>query len=133
MKLRIYRNSLRFRLTPADVAALNETGVVVETAGFGAGTEFSYSVRTRPNIRAMRASVEPHAISVEIPRSMIHDWRRNQAVGLEHSQPIGKGKTLHIAIEKDFECLEGKMQEPGEIFYPNPNKSCAAKESVAGE
>lgn len=128
MKLRIYRNSLRFRLTPREVAQLEASGIITETIGFGPDDEFSYSLRAHSGIDQIQATLQGRAIFVEIPRSLIHDWSRSDAVGLQQTQPTGNGKTLQIAVEKDFECLEGKTQEPGEVFYPNPMKDCAENE-----
>jgi hypothetical protein len=129
MKLRIYRNSLRFRLGPADVARFNAEGTVVEKMRFGPEAEFSYLLRTEPNVNAIRATLTARAICVEIPINLVRQWSEGKAVGLHHVQQVGSGKTLDILIEKDFECLEGKMNEPGEAFYPNPNKACLANDS----
>jgi hypothetical protein len=132
MKLRIYRDSLRFRLSPSDVARLNSVGVIAETTGFAQDAEFSYSLLLRPDIDAMHATLASRAICVEIPSSLARDWSGSQTVGVRHAQPLGKGKTLEILIEKDFECLEGQVNEPEVVLYPNPNKKCSANEPTAG-
>lgn len=129
MKLRIFRDSLRFRLTPAEVSRLDETGTVVETADFVPEAHFSYSLRTRADIPAMRARLESRAIYVEIPATLVHDWKSGDAVGLHNVQALADGKRLEILVEKDFECLEPQMNPPGEVFYPNPNKNCAVEQS----
>jgi len=129
MKLRIYRDSLRFRLSPADVARLNERGIIVESTRFGPDAEFSYLLKTEPNANTIRATLSSRAVCVAIPRDLLHDWSHSDTVGLHHTQPAGNGKTLDIRIEKDFECLEDRVNEPGEVFYPNPKKACLAGES----
>jgi hypothetical protein len=89
-----------------------------------------YSLSTRSDITQIRATLESRGIFIQIPHSLVHDWSRSDMVGLQQTQPIENGKTLQIAVEKDFECLEGKMQEPDEIYYPNPLKDCLQTESA---
>jgi hypothetical protein len=130
VKLRFHGDSLRFRLTPADVARLVKEGIVAETTKFGPGSEFSYSLRTEANASTICAAVNSRGICVAIPSGMVHSWSQSDTVGLQHAQPVGGGETLEILIEKDFECLEGRS-EPSEIFYPNPNKACLTSESTS--
>ena len=125
MKLRIYRNSLRFRLSPADVERLDSTGTVGETTSFGPEQEFSYSLRAGAKTNLMHAVLSSRGICVEIPAELVREWSRSGTVGLRHSQALSDGKTLDILIEKDFECLEGNSDEQNEALYPNPNQSCA--------
>jgi hypothetical protein len=133
MKLRINRNSLQFRLSAADVERLDEMGAVSEKAEFAPGVEFSYMVRARSAIHAMRASMDANSICVEIPTGMVSDWRQSDEVGLHHSQPLDNGSTLDVLIEKDIECIGGKNSEPGAVHYANPNKDCAPEEELRGD
>jgi hypothetical protein len=124
MKLRIYGDSLRFRLRPVDVARLNEQGTVVEKTRFGPDAEFTYLLRAEPNADVIRAVLSSCIVTVVIPSDLVRDWSHSESVGLHQTQVAGDGKTLDILIEKDFECLDGQMNEPGEVFYPNPSKAC---------
>ena len=127
MKLRIYRNSLRFRLSPADVERLDKTGNISEKSEFSQANVFSYILRTHPNIDSMRALLDPCTICVEMPQALVHDWSRSETVSLRHSQTVSNGKTLDILIEKDFECLEGQSDDFGAALYQNPNKTCLSE------
>lgn len=131
MKLRICRNSLRFRLSPADVARLDGTGVILERTRFGAESEFSYSLYTNPDIDRPRAALDARSIRVELPLSVVRDWSRSDTVGISGSQTAGDGSVLEILVEKDFECLEGRAEDAAEQLYPNPNRACPPKGSAA--
>lgn len=124
MKLRIYRNSLRLRLSQGDVTTLDEVGEVTERTAFGPDGSFSYSLLRRAGSGAIQARLQPRGIVVEVPESLVHEWRGSSTVGMHHRQALGGGEALEILIEKDFECLEGKMKEPGVKLYPNPNAAC---------
>ncbi len=124
MKLRIYRNTLRFRLSPADVAQLAGSGSIREITRFGRSQEFSCSLHARAGLETIRAVLDSNAITVDVPAGMAREWSKSETVGLHHSQPLGDGGSLEIAIEKDFECRDGSSDEPREQLYPNPNKSC---------
>jgi hypothetical protein len=127
MKLRLHRNSVRYRLSPADVTRLDSGGSISETTAFGPELEFSYSLRVRADIEAMRAVLNNHSLSVEIPAALVHDWSNTRAVGLHDIQSFSNGKTLEILIEKDFECRDEGMNDPREALYPNPGKACPSR------
>jgi hypothetical protein len=124
MKLRIYRNSLRFRLSPADVAKLAGSGSIREITRFGGGQEFLCSLNVRAGIEAIQAVLSSNGISVEVPAGVAREWSKSETVGLHYSQPLGDGGSLEIAIEKDFECSDGSSEGPKEELYPNPKKTC---------
>jgi hypothetical protein len=124
MKLRIYRNTLRFRLSPADVAQLAGSGWIREITRFGLGQEFLCSLQARAGIEVIRAVLGSNAISVEVPVGMAREWSKSEMVGLHYSQPVGDGGSLEIAIEKDFECRDGGDEGESEQLYLNPKKTC---------
>jgi hypothetical protein len=124
MKLRLYRDSVRFRLSQGDVTNLLRTGRLTETTTFGAGIQLSYSLRLVSGDAAIRAVFVGNDICVELSRSEAMEWGEGEAVGMNHLQDLGWGKRLEILIEKDFECLEEAMNGAGEELYPNPKKVC---------
>lgn len=130
MKLRLHRNSVRFRLSPADVARLESGGSIAETTAFGPDIEFSYCLEARADIEAMRAVLKSHCLCVEIPAVLVQGWSRTEAVGLHDIQSFGNGKTLEILVEKDFECRDEKLNDPREALYPNPGKECPPSPST---
>jgi hypothetical protein len=122
MKLRIHRNSLRFRLNPGDVQKLDESGEMTESTLFGVGGAFIYSLQSVVGIDKMNALLTARGIVVKVPQMLVRNWRKSEQVGLETKQPLENGKELHILIEKDFECLDVPHDECGEALYPNPRK-----------
>jgi len=72
----------------------------------------------------MRAIFESNRICVQVPRPIARNWGGGDAVGINHLQDVGQGKTLEILIEKDFECLENPMNRAEEALYPNPKNGC---------
>jgi hypothetical protein len=121
MKLRLFENSLRFRLTPAEVAQLASRGFVAGETRFGPKTRLSYCLRATPSVTSITASFDLSNITVNIPPATVAEWARGQQVGLSATQQAGLGTVLKISIEKDFECLDAAKSEPGIEFFPNPH------------
>ena len=104
MKVRIYRNSLRFRLDDDDLDRLLETGSIVEELRFGGAAEESlvYSVETR------ESAIEPEAVYAEgrirvfIRREAAADLASESAVCIDTSQHVEGSAPLSIQVEKEF-------------------------------
>src|SRR5579862_6806764 len=111
MKLRLYGDFIRFRLSPSDVAALDQTGRVKGVTHFGPGLQFEYGLEANFQISEIRCRFECTSLVVELPRAMARKWVQSEQVGINHVQSFAGG-SLKILIEKDFECLHKEDQEP---------------------
>jgi hypothetical protein len=120
MKLRLFENSLRLRLTPAEVAQLIEHGLVSGETQFSAASRLRYCLRASASATSIVASFDSISITVDIPAAAASAWARGQEVGLSAIQPAAGGVMLRILIEKDFDCIDAAKSEPGIEFYPNP-------------
>jgi hypothetical protein len=121
MKLRLFGNSLRLRLTPAEVAQLADRGLVSGETRFGAASRLCYCLRASPSATSLTASFDSINITVDIPTAAAGQWARGDEVGLSAIQQAGDGASLRIVIEKDFDCIDAEKNEPGIEFYPNPS------------
>ena len=122
MKLRIYRDNIRLRLTPSDVHQLMTSRSLMETTHFPTST-FAYICRLTADVAQPTAKFEANQITVDLPLAAAQRWADSPDATLAGSQPIENGRTLQILIEKDFECLLPGKDEPGVELYPNPRKT----------
>lgn len=120
MKLRLFDNSLRLRLTPAEVAQLADRGGVAGETSFSDTIVLRYHLRTSPSAKSVTASFDSTTVAVEIPIALAGEWIRGPEVGLSATQESAPGVILKILIEKDFDCIDSSKNEPGLKFYPNP-------------
>ncbi|HDZ14351.1 hypothetical protein LCGC14_0751260 [marine sediment metagenome] len=118
MKIRIKDNTIRFRLTKPEVAELCEKGYCASHTDFDDVT-FEYGVKMDSQISALSAEFKENAILVSIPDAQVKDWDRNDHIGFENVQSLKDGKTLHLLVEKDFTCLDTRMEDESDN-YPNP-------------
>ena len=121
MKLRIKGNSIRLRLSKAEVEKLVSDGFVEEQTTF-INTAFRYSLQTEVGIKQMSASFEQGRMDVIIPEIFIKDWAANEVVGFDGYMPINGTESLYILIEKDFKCLANAAEDQSDN-YENP-KTC---------
>ena len=122
MKLRIHGNSIRFRVTQNETAALAAGARLEESAQFGTapGEIFTYAVETSSQCHDVRASYSKGMIQVTIPADMARAWATTSQVGIEHAQQVATGTVLKIIIEKDFQCLHSRLAEDERDNFPNP-------------
>ncbi|MDP9172832.1 MAG: hypothetical protein M3O30_03075 [Planctomycetota bacterium] len=122
MKIRLYQDSLRLRLSPDEVRQLDQTGNLHQTTHFGVGVELTCKLQMTAAAKEIHATLHNNTIVIDLPRTLADNWAKGDQVGLTISQPAGDGRWLKILIEKDFECLHPQANEPNASFYPNPRK-----------
>ncbi|MEZ2414321.1 hypothetical protein ACA086_05100 [Muriicola sp. E247] len=117
MKIRIKGNSVRFRLTRSEVEELCSVGYIKETTHFP-GSTFSYAVKKSTG-KKIHASFEEEIITLHINADQLKGWDSNEEVGFEALQQIDPETSLHLLLEKDFVCLDERLEDQSDN-YPNP-------------
>ncbi len=110
MKLRFHGDSLRLRLSQAEMARLAETGRVEDTLTFAPGQILSYSLETGA---ALAAAFDGGRISIVVPVAAAKHWMESEEAGIE-----GASGPLKMLIEKDFRCLHSGEEDAD--AFPNP-------------
>ena len=109
MKLRLEENSLRLRLSAAEVAQFAETGRVAYTIAFGPNSDHTllYSLeRLPPTAEAVAVQVRyaAGALAVEIPAALAQEWTTTEKTGFSAQILVAEGQELRILVEKDLDC-----------------------------
>lgn len=118
MKIRIRRNSIRFRLTRSEVETLYSTGKIMEKTLFNS-SHFIYGIQTKHNIEALEASFENNTITLYFPFKETKVWMHTDKVGYENTIALDNGDELYLLLEKDFVCLDETIEDQSDN-YPNP-------------
>ncbi len=126
MKLRIRDNSIRLRLTQAEVALARKDGLVRGRVLFAGSSHFDYVLESSPAAVAAEATVSSNVLTVSIPESRIIRWSNSDEVSISARQLLDDGSHLSILVEKDFACLAPREDEDETDMYPHP---LAGKES----
>lgn len=120
MKIRIKDNAIRFRLTKSEVAEFCEKGCYESQTEFN-DSIFLYGLRMKESLKELSAVFNANTITLLVPKKMVADWDSNAKIGFENIQSLHNGKTLHLLVEKDFTCLENRIEDESDN-YPNPKK-----------
>ncbi|HKA89305.1 MAG TPA: hypothetical protein VKE22_16675 [Haliangiales bacterium] len=115
MKLRIRGNTLRYRLTQGEVAALAEGRAVAEEVNFGNGL-FTYEILPEDGASGLDARASAWRISVVVPGATARQWNASDDVGLSAETSSG----IKLLVEKDFACLKPRAGEDDADAFPNP-------------
>tara|TARA_B100001250_G_scaffold331734_1_gene296956 strand:+ start:844 stop:1212 length:369 start_codon:yes stop_codon:yes gene_type:complete len=118
MKIRIRGNSVRFRLTKPEVSKLSNEGYFEEKTEFDT-IQLIYAIKASSRYKNLHASFNGNSILIYVPNVLLKDWDSNEKVGFYHDQKTENGKTLILAIEKDFVCLDEIIEDQADS-YPNP-------------
>jgi len=118
MKLRIKGNSIRLRLTKTEVEEFGEKHTVSERVSFAHGQYFAYQIVQSEGTEAVSAVFKNNTITVQIPAVIAEAWTNTDQVGFEQDLKTGEG-SLHILVEKDFQCLHrDDAEEPDNYTHP---------------
>ncbi|MFB2119538.1 hypothetical protein [Parapedobacter sp. 2B3] len=116
MKIRIKGNSVRYRLTRSEVAALAGSDRLEEHTAF-AGKTFTYAIEAAGGDR-LTADFIDNRIVLNMPKAMIDALHHTDKVGFED-----KSGTVSLLVEKDFACIDNTEEDQSDN-YPNPSLSC---------
>jgi hypothetical protein len=119
MKLRVQDNSIRFRLTRAEVDKLHRDGVVSATVSFPGGSRLEYRVETTALVGEPQAQFSAGDLVVRIPETTVRNWATTEEVSIVGAQPLDEDE-LSILVEKDFACLAPRESEDDSDKFPNP-------------
>ena len=118
MKLRIYDDSIRLRLTQTEVARIGKGLPVESVCRFPGGTALTYTLIV-VNAPAIDARLSGERIDVLLPRDRATQWATSDEVSLRSERQ--NNRVLDILVEKDFACREPRDADGTTDLYPNPN------------
>lgn len=122
MKIRIKGDSVRYRLSKTDVAAITGKGYHEEQTRF-AGSTLTYTLQQHADSEQLSATYTDNRITLFIPATFLKDWATNDVVGIEGHMPTEEGRSLYLLVEKDFICLDETTEDQSDN-YANPNQTC---------
>jgi hypothetical protein len=121
MKLRIKGDSLRLRLTRAEVQQLADSGSVEERVHMTPSGVLVYRLARTTEAATLGASFVAGVVEIQVPEKTALDWCASDLVTLEHVQPHGAVR-LRIVVEKDFACLAPRADEDESDNFPHPDE-----------
>jgi hypothetical protein len=123
VKLRLFRDSIRFRVRRPDLEALCSAGCVEHVVRIGPEPADLFTYRLRvvalPDWSVARSGL---GLTVDIPAEAVRRWTASAEVGLSHTAPWG----VRVMVEKDFPCMEPRPGEGNEGTFPRPSGTLPA-------
>lgn len=109
MKLRIEDDTLRLRLSDAEVQEFAATGRVAAAVHFGAAVDqrLTYALeRTAADgpAEAVRVRYAPGALTVLVPGALADAWTATDQNGFSERVALADARQLRILVEKDLDC-----------------------------
>jgi hypothetical protein len=120
MKLRILDNSIRLRLTRAEVAMASTVGIVRARVSVPGGNGLDYVLESLAATNSPSARFSDGALTVMLPESQVLRWASSEQVSIEANETLDNGDSLKILVEKDFACLAPRAGEDDRDMYPHP-------------
>lgn len=119
MKLRIRGDSLRLRLTRAEVTTFAKEGYVEDAVAFPGGARLLYALARSAEGAAVEASLVSSRVLVTLPAELARAWAETDQIGVDAEVRGGAGP-LRVLVEKDFACLKPRAGEDDAGAYPHP-------------
>src|SRR6476469_2494023 len=100
MKLRIEDDTLRLRLSEAEVRDFAQTGRVAATVHFGSGEgqHLTYALErgSQPTETPVQVHFEAGSLTVLVPFGLAKTWVESEQNGFTHDLPLATGQPLRI-------------------------------------
>jgi hypothetical protein len=106
MKLRIHGDSLRVRVTHAEVLELDARGIVEARVRLTDERALGYRLTVAPQVTRIGVGFTGDVIDIRLPEDAAREWCRSDRVSLRDTHSAG-GKELRIVVEKDFDSHDG--------------------------
>ena len=119
MKLRVRHNSIRFRLGQSEVESLWKTGACRETIDFPGGAQLEYMLAASASGKLV-ARFADGVVTVIIPRDELNAWHSRDHIGIRASIDVSTTENLLVLIEKDFRCIDERVDEDQSDAFANP-------------
>ena len=119
MKLRVRDQSVRFRLSPEDVATLGRGESVIGVLRLGPDHTISYGLKVGSH-DVIAVEPVPSGVIIACPGPLIEQLVHTEEVGFSGDVQLQAGGALRVLVEKDFQCLIPRGEDDGNTF-PNPN------------
>ncbi len=122
MKLRIRDNSIRLRLTRAEVDTMGSDGLVKARLSMPAGNALDYVLESSAATTKATARFADGALTVSLPASDVERWASSQEVSITADEALDDGNSLRILVERDFACLAPREGEDESDMFPHPQE-----------
>ena len=113
MKIRLFGDSIRVRLTQVEVEALAAGGAIESVIPFPSEALTCY---VQPIDGPLEARHAAGRISILVPLAETIRWAASRDEGMYGSS----GETLRIAVEKDYNCIHKPDSPDNAGTFPNP-------------
>ncbi len=122
MKLRILRQSIRLRVTQAEVAELGQGRPVSAelTTAAGAAPLIAYQVEPSAEVTTLGLVARPGNLTVQVSRALAEDLARTDRVTIEETIVTGPDHAVSVCLEKDFQCLKPRQGGQDDDTFPHP-------------
>lgn len=122
MKLRLKDNTVRIRLSVAEVDSLIGRGQISATTVFPGQSGLTTEI-VLEDVDCVEASFKNNKITLSIPSHLLTGWNLDNQVGHRWQIPLGNNHFLDLLLEKDFRCLTERPGEDESTLYPNPKET----------
>jgi len=119
MKIRLFGDSIRLRLTQLEVEALAGGGAIESVTPF---CDEALACIIQPSEDVFEARHATGRITVMVPLDQVKAWAASPEVGMYTEQPTA-GLVLRVAVEKDYRCIHQPDAPDNAGTFPNPAAS----------
>ena len=118
MKLRIKGNSLRLRVSRSELARFQAGQRIEETIHFTAAPDatLTYALESASKAPPVTVRYGSREVTVILSKDRARIWSDQSEVGVYTTLDMGPARSLEVAVEKDFACLDRSDEDNGDTF-----------------
>jgi len=124
LKLRIHKDSLRFRFNREEVEALSRGEKLEERVRVGPGGDQAFGYCVAPTQEplgetGLRVRMQGQLMCVDVCAESLKAWHQSAELALSGEQRWD-GQSVTVLLEKDLQRLNPKPGDDSRELYPNP-------------
>jgi hypothetical protein len=126
LKLRLYQQSLRVRLTQGEVQSLGAGDVLTYRLALGPTPDAGWRFALRAaDVSEPCAATEGGALTVQLPRAQALALAQTDLVTLRADLALSGCDPLRFTLEKDFQCLQPRPGDDDHDTFAHPSQGSA--------
>ena len=102
MKLRMEKEKITIRLSPAEIELLSTSKSIEEKLTISENNHFTFSLTISESLKTLTAEFKHAALLVQVPAQKMNKWINSKQVGMKETIKSELGSEIKLTLEEDL-------------------------------
>lgn len=102
MKLRLDKDTVKFRLSPDEIKTLKAKKFITEKYHLSEENGFSYSIQLIDHSDRCMVNFKSHCLELNVPKAIADKWMDSNQIGIKETIVTDQGSKIVLFVEEDL-------------------------------